>query len=1725
MAQSVNTFTELNTDSHPLNTKPTVMTDALNATLTTKGENQLILQNMHGNDLISMLTPDYKPLGLAVFNDIAYIVSGKFDTDGNFLSGEIGTFPSPDWSNLFGQPDIDPEYFLPLVNIYQPLYNFSNSTIDSELDNDLFYTEPFRTSLLNFAPGHLIEVEIQPSYDGSVNIILADEKNPMRLINSRFRLDDSGKRAAVADRRQLKDTNTYSNTRFGSVRLIRQPNKIVDLEFEGVESGGVWEAGTYHFYFRYIDSDGSLTDVIEQSMPVAISNNATYGSITGEITDKLVKFKLSNLDKTFSGVKVYYTIAQGSETEAVTAYEIVSLYDIIDDSIDITLFGSEVTKPLNIDTLNVEYSSINSVKTITQYNDQLLIGNISSATQNYEKFREIALDLKIVEKEKPLYIRAKGNGYADPDNVYYNLGYWAGETYEIGIVFVLTKGRGLTPAFPIRGGDNYDNNFSYTANTNFENSGYVDTNNNTVTSTENRLGVYRTNKCRKKLLFNQGDPLPPTPVPLKNYADSTMVKYFGVDISSLKTNTFVQKETDGFFFVRKKRVKDCLMQGFITTANQSVILKDGLTLTNGIKQNTFAYYGAPAGYLEFKDAIDNTHIRRLGGTFNNSPQHFGFYATDLLADPKSGASLFDGSRKGIMYNNAPVVAYEDLATGNVNSVITAVSIFYDGLPDIGLGTTTNGLNIRVNNGGQIGPYYWSDLGGGVVTTTIPFYFEEILGGVVTTNIVLTSAVITLNISDPNNITGSFEFIGLPSPSSSFAVEPYNNFIAPAAVFDDPIFPFKRLEIDFSGLQFTDSNGVDHILSNDLFAEIRFTYTNITNSTSLNVIAALGAVELGNYDFCPTLLQPNINNIQREFDFKYIGGAIEPVVHKQWANIFRKGVWLDPSYFSGNLVFTKIADYVGISSNNTDVFEIFNLLRINQEYVSNNINNPNTQDFINFVQNIGFPIGVLANIYNDSNGAATIETWKSKYNNSNSDQLYFQITKRYRWTDTTLNNDIDLFNGDCFISYTYKRNAYGLGVAASPLATDPTLYGDEGFGITERGFVFPIITESNYNSALRTKENFSAIENSIYASFRKFWPLYSTKTELRLSRQPESMGTNFGYSKVLGNKYSIGLNDRSPSFGLQFSNRIMVSAAAVAGNFFNGYTNFSGLNFRDYNKQLGEITRLITHNDYVYCIFETGVGVVPINQRTMVSQETGGVFLDNAEVLAQKMQIISSEYGSDQQFSIIKTDNFVYGVDLSKNKIWRVSSNGGQHTLDIISDFAVQTILNQYKKRLLSNSLNNLVKTNYDRERNNVIFTYFSEQNGVFNTDYYEVIDNPEPEGPVCPTDLIIENNDPNIPPHYKSLSGKKITQECCITLPNSDWSAVSGEDQFYCLYTPVGGGPLDPDTDQVQRKVFTDTIVQPRLEDTTPVDTTTETEETLQQKLISQLLRKNTIGSLYWNETLSKWISRLSWNPIWTFNLSSNLYSFSGTKEYDKIWKHFSEDVPFCHFYGDQDKFMFEFIVVENSSTQKILDNLISICNRTFPNRITYSLLENDFDYELSDAFTGGVNNGYTELMKRRHEETHVSNLLNGTDNLWTATNIGPLPSGNAGFTMVATNGDPISQEEAERIVGGYVIYNGIVYIIGNVVAISGVFYNEILNQNGINILGAMPVGWTFDRIDFGIIRQNMEYIEDELYIEVGRDINKSHIRDKALRVRFLYEGYDYVTVQAVISKFIHSFG
>ena len=1659
MGESINTFTELNTDFHAVNTQPTVMSDAVNAALTTRGENQLILQNLKGNESIATISEGFQVLGVTTFKDIAYIVSAKYDEDGNFELGEIGTYPSPNWAGLFADGGIDPNNFLPLVNSYQPIKNFSRSDDDDLLALDVNYREGFTTSKLNFGTG-LLEVEAQPSYDDSVNLIITDDINPIRLINTRFKLDDSGKNAAIADRRQIKDTNTYSEKRFSGTSLLRQSDGVVNLEFDGVKSGGSHKGGGYRFFFRYIDSDGSLTNIIEESRLVSMSYD-NHGATSNESTGKLARFILSNLDKKFSNIKVYYSYASGTTDTTTSIHEITNVYSIKGDSIIITIYGNEEYVLVSRESLNINYSTIDTAKTMAQFNDRLLIANTSNSTEDYDYFNKAASLLYVEEDTKPLEIKDLDAGYADPDNVYHKLGYWDGETYQLGIIFILKEGRGLSPVSPIRGINNYKGDAEYVADPEgFLASGFVGSETGTRFS-ENNLGVYRTSSSRQMLEDDE---------------KTTNIKHFKVDVSTLIEDDIIKESTSGFFLVRRERNKDCLVQGILTNtcaepitpaysidddfysidtaagkwntiqSNISDVRLGAGKPTGEFEGSKFKILPAPGRITEtafhsgtaVKNRGDSITIQGISNSvddIDNKQKNLAFYSADMLVNPPYFASMFNDTNKGIMVSFEPVVMRQDVSSSTTFTNSTSTLTYY-------VRTLTTSEHEDTTVGGPfhrgfrvISPYHHHHIledkttGISTHTFTINIYVE----GADKTTIEVEHVPAEFFINNATNeITG-----GLKKTSNLTG----NNIVdgGRCSVYREHD---GGLIINFTGVEWVDESGV---LSDTKADKIGTFFHNSDTEPVLdrdvpNTVSMLGATEenpitnlrMGRYNFLPNPLSNTVGEPRTSL-MMYVGAGQEAFAHKDFASVSDRNLYyasreatygagdnagVEKPWPSGKISTSNVADnffvsntvfsdYVGVELSHSDS-AIDTYLKNNDEgreavsnfknsiVNNNNVTGTDVGDYIYDVQERGINFGMVANIYESPDGYMPQEEWITQNESTSFSSGYSAVTKRFSWDDfgvTGLDSEVDIFDGDCYINYTYKRVSYGLGIPGVGTATDPTLYtdGNQDTGLYDKGFVFPIVTQNNYNTSLRTLDKVDETETLLYGKGRSFFPVQDIDI-LRGSRQPESTGYNFGYNFGFSDRLYYILNSNSPTFNINYGNRIMVSSPSISGNFSNGYTDFSGINYRDYNKHLGEITKLVSHNNEVICVFESGLGTVPINQRTMISEETGGVFLDDAEVLAQKMNVISSEYGSSQQFSIVKSDLYVYGVDYSKNKIWRIKKTSATTTtsanssVEIISDFAVQSALNLYKKTLEDNDGKGFVKANYDRESNDVTFTFLNK-----------------------------EDNE------YKSNE-------------------------------------------------------------------------------------KNNISSIVYNETLGKWVTRLSWNPLHVFNLANNMISVNSLGNNNKMWQHYSEDVKHCNFYGKQEKFIFEFVLVDNPSIQKILDNMLVICNRSFPGRVTYGLLEDDIDYETFD----GVNNGEIQLLRQRHE---------------------PIPSINWEITLGVTGGTSvmrlvgISEEDAQRIVGAYIYYNGVAYIVGDVGGEERFgFYHEILDQNRNSIAGGLPAGWTFTELHYGIIHQNMEYVEDHLYIEVDSDNDKSRVRDKAIRVRFMYEGYDYVTIQTIISSFTYSF-
>ena len=450
-----------------------------------------------------------------------------------------------------------------LVYEYNAFKNFRLET--GEISN-------LETSQLGFSINFPVNIEIQSSYDNSVNLILNDNNNPPRLINSRF-IPTGLNTYKIADREGDQDSNIYNENSFESdISLYKKMKSIVNINFLGVTTGGNLKVGNYVFYFKGCDDDGNESDFIGESGIVTcykgnINDPKTIdGGFRDEVSYKSVSFYLDNIDTSYTYISVYYTRSTSDidQSETVQAVKIDRKFPIYNGGCKIYISGFDSEDQISLNDINVQYNYINKCKCQAISQNRLFFGNLTQNLEYYSVFQDMALRMlpyAIYEQStllSPTYVSQNQDYmYYDPENIYYKLGYWDDEIYRFGVVFILND-YSLSPVFNIRGINvlPYENNVdsTYTKYQLFksdvksiDNIDYINIDKYTgqLSLTENSNGV-----VRFKYTNGQGDNLilPIISLGLKIEKDV-------IDI--------LKQISKGFFIVRQKRIPTILCQAVI----------------------------------------------------------------------------------------------------------------------------------------------------------------------------------------------------------------------------------------------------------------------------------------------------------------------------------------------------------------------------------------------------------------------------------------------------------------------------------------------------------------------------------------------------------------------------------------------------------------------------------------------------------------------------------------------------------------------------------------------------------------------------------------------------------------------------------------------------------------------------------------------------------------------------------------------------------------------------------------------------------------------------------------------------------------------------------------------------------------------------------------------------------------------------------------------------------
>ena len=447
-----------------------------------------------------------------------------------------------------------------LVYEYNPLHNYRKVNGGGDIDD--LVTDNTHSTQLNFDLEHPVNIECQQSYDGSVNLILNDDNNQPRLINTRFTPRENNTYERV-DRLGNTDTNLYDESEFEiDTSLLKKYINIPKVTFGGVYYGGNLYVGNYTFYFKLSDADNNETDIVAESGLVSIHMGSldTPTSIRGgqenENSGKIVQFLLTNIDSGYDYVTVYYTRTTGSENNTATTSikKIDQRYRVRQSVCNIHITGNETTE--EITNLNEDFFLASRAKTQASCQNMLFLGNVSRYTPNHETLIKLsqgfipyyASKTELEEFGRELdHTYSYGGGYYNTQNIYNKLGYWNEEMYRFGIVYILNNGS-LSPVYNIRGINNVKNIKNYNVN-DYDNYKDIiidyDTQFINEATLENSAGISRINESYTKD---------------ESYFK---VRHFIFIPQEGVTEALIKENIKGYFFVRQKRIPTILCQAFM----------------------------------------------------------------------------------------------------------------------------------------------------------------------------------------------------------------------------------------------------------------------------------------------------------------------------------------------------------------------------------------------------------------------------------------------------------------------------------------------------------------------------------------------------------------------------------------------------------------------------------------------------------------------------------------------------------------------------------------------------------------------------------------------------------------------------------------------------------------------------------------------------------------------------------------------------------------------------------------------------------------------------------------------------------------------------------------------------------------------------------------------------------------------------------------------------------
>lgn len=640
--------------------------------------------------------------------------------------------------------------------------------------------------------------------------------------------------------------------------------------------------------------------------------------------------------------------------------------------------------------------------------------------------------------------------------------------------------------------------------------------------------------------------------------------------------------------------------------------------------------------------------------------------------------------------------------------------------------------------------------------------------------------------------------------------------------------------------------------------------------------------------------------------------------------------------------------------------------------------------------------------------------------------FYAISNRFDINDLSTVNGrlsngaevITLYRGDCYIcEFTHRvnRNFQDPDAPTNDVIVDENTWKDNyshedteknkeinrgDVNAVEMGMWVTFKVKSNFNLNLRDLDASYPTEEGLTGHKRGFYPLLDMSAD-GSSKIPESLTYNNGFKNTLGERFNFETPD-VPYIKNEFGTRIMYSDIYVNDAFKNGFRVFQLTHYRDYPRMYGSIIKMVELFGNILCIFEHGIALIPVNERAVAGEGSGGnVFINTSNVLPENPKMLSDTYGTQWPESVVQTPYFVYGVDTVGKKIWR--TNGDQ--FEIISDFKIQEFLNEnitLSERELTPVIGvRNVKSHYNAFKQDVMFTFYDNLYGfeekAWNICYNEVMQKFVTFYSWIPSySANIDNmyfsfdrntskwisklgtsNSNSVIADGISLSDNVIKEGStlvgALSLSNRNLPieteqvtiSVSFElqhDNFdnYKLFDIKDGNLLfTGDYNSIKANMFLMSNGEIAKDELGRRIRIPQTDSAYNDKLVLLLNIKCKIGLEYEgaaDNEIKQYVA--GWKNTTFVDAGYYESTVAVIPEYNlqflstDFWKHgqsgiidIQDSIHPCYWYGKQHPFEYEFVVVDNPATHKIFENLQIVSNKAVPDSFHYEVVGESYEF------------------------------------------------------------------------------------------------------------------------------------------------------------------------------------